>query len=217
MITKSEWQSANRQLMADRREQLGDPPTAEELQDYMDGKLPAEEEERIRELLVCYPDLARSLAEPFPTQPGFFEMYLPSIYRTVAVAAAAVALVFGFMLWRNQQEVTDPRVSWKAVTLMPDGARGIEQPIVLEPETDYLLAPAILDQQRFPEYRVELVNVTTQPHRIVWSGTRERRDDDTFVVDVQRDFLRRGRYQLLVYGVEGSRRERLASYSIRVP
>lgn len=217
MITKSEWQSVNRQLMADRREQLGDPPTAEELQAYMEGKLPEAEEERIRELLVCYPDLARSLAEPFPTQPGFFEMHAASLYRAAAAVAAAVALLFGFLLWRNQQEVTDPRVSWKAVTLMPDGARGIEQPIVLEAETDYLLAPAILDQQNYPEYRVELVNVTTQPHRIVWSGTRERREDDTFVVDVQRSFLKRGRYQLVVYGVNASRREQLARYSIRVP
>lgn len=217
MITKSDWQSVNRQLMADQREQLGDPPTAEELQAYMEGKLSGEEEERVRELLVCHPDLARSLTEPFPTQPGFFEMHTATLYRSVAAVAAAVALLFGFLLWRNSQEVTGPRVSWKAVTLMPDGTRGMEQPIILEPETDYLLAPAILDQREFAEYRVELIDVTTPPHRRVWSGTRERREDDTFVVDVQRSFLKKGRYQLVVYGVQGTNREQLARYSIRVP
>lgn len=217
MITNADWQSVNRQLMADQRAELGDPPTADELQAYMEGKLSAEDEERIRELLVCYPDLARSLAEPFPAQPGFFEMHATTLYRGAAAIAAAVAILFGFLLWRDHHNAIDPRVSWKAVTLMPDGSRGAEQPIILEAETDYLLAPAILDQRQFAGYRVELLNVTTQPYRRVWSGTRERREDDTFVVDVQRSFLKRGRYQLVVYGVEGTREEQLARYSIRVP
>jgi hypothetical protein len=217
MITKADWQSVNQELMADQRERLGEPPTADELLAYMRGELPPEDEERVRELLVCYPELARSLAEPFPAQPGFFETHAVSFYRVAAAVAAAVAILFGVMLWRSQQTGIDPRVSWKAVTLMPDGSRGAEQPIVLEADTDYLLAPAILDQREFAGYRVDLVDAGTRPPRVVWSGRRERREDDTFVVDVQRSFLKPGRYQLVVYGIEGSRAEELARYTIRVP
>lgn len=217
MSTKSDWQHVSQQLMADQRERLGDPPTSDELLAYMRGELSEAEEERIRDLLVCYPELARSLAEPFPEKPRFFTVYAVPLYRSVAAVAAAVALLFAFMLWRNDRNVTDPRVSWKAVTLMPDGSRGVEQPIILEPDTDYLLAPAILDQRQFAEYRVDLVHTGVKPERVVWSGTRERREDDTFVVDVQRSYLKPGRYQLVVYGVEGTRREQLARYSIRVP
>ncbi|HYC93137.1 MAG TPA: hypothetical protein VEO54_28285 [Thermoanaerobaculia bacterium] len=216
MSTKSDWQHVNQQLMADQRARLGDPPTSDELLAYMRGELSEAEEERIRDLLVCYPELARSLAEPFPEKPGF-TVPAVTLYRSVAAIAAAVALLFGFLLWRNAQDVTDPRVSWKAVTLMPDGSRGVEQPIILKRDTDYLLAPAILDQRRFAEYRVDLVSTGAKPERVVWSGTRERRQDDTFVVDVQRSYLKPGRYQLVVYGIEGSRSEQLARYSIRVP
>lgn len=216
MNTKSDWQHVNQQLMADQRARLGDPPTSDELLAYMRGELSEAEEERIRDLLVCYPELARSLAEPFPEKPG---LTVPTVtlYRSVAAIAAAVALLFGFLLWKNNRNVTDPRVSWKAVTLMPDGSRGVEQPIILEPDTDYLLAPAILDQRQFAEYRVDLVHTGAKPERVVWSGTRERREDDTFVVDVQRSYLKPGRYQLVVYGIQEKRDEELARYSIRVP
>src|ERR1051325_10204358 len=65
MITKTEWQGLHQQLMADERKRMGDPPTAEEVLAYMSGELSAEEEERIRERLVCYPELVRTLTAPF--------------------------------------------------------------------------------------------------------------------------------------------------------
>jgi hypothetical protein len=68
MITKSELQKANEKLMAESREHLGEPPTAEQLRAYSRGELAESEEERIREFLAAYPELAASLVVPFPTE-----------------------------------------------------------------------------------------------------------------------------------------------------
>ena len=69
MTSKSDWQEANRELIADERRGLGEPPTAEEMLAYSRGELPEPEEERIRDLMVAYPELARVYAEPFPEAP----------------------------------------------------------------------------------------------------------------------------------------------------
>lgn len=77
MITKSELHDAHRRMLEEERSRLGDPPTAEEVLAYSRGELSPAEEERVRELLACYPELARTLTEPFPTdeakpgEPGY--------------------------------------------------------------------------------------------------------------------------------------------------
>lgn len=68
MTRKSEFQEVNRQLSAEERDKLGDPPTAEELLAYSRGLLPEAEEERIRDLLVAYPELARLYGAAFPEE-----------------------------------------------------------------------------------------------------------------------------------------------------
>jgi hypothetical protein len=68
MTSKSDWKDANRELNTEQRQKLGDPPTAEELQAYSRGELSENEEERVRDLLVAYPELARMYAAPFPEE-----------------------------------------------------------------------------------------------------------------------------------------------------
>lgn len=68
MTSKSEWQEANRELIAEQRRALGDPPTAEEMLAFSRGELSESEEERIRDLIVAYPELARMYHEPFPEE-----------------------------------------------------------------------------------------------------------------------------------------------------
>lgn len=68
MNNKSDWQDANRDLTAEQRRKLGEPPTAEEILAYSRGELSESEEERIRDLLVAYPELARMYAAPFPEE-----------------------------------------------------------------------------------------------------------------------------------------------------
>lgn len=69
MTKHSDWQEAERRLMAEAREQLGELPTAEEMLSYGRGELSEQEEERIREFLVAYPELARAWFAPFPEAP----------------------------------------------------------------------------------------------------------------------------------------------------
>lgn len=69
MSNEKEWQEANRELIAEDRRRLGDPPTAEEMLAFTRGELSESEEERIRDLLVVYPELARMYCEPFPDEP----------------------------------------------------------------------------------------------------------------------------------------------------
>lgn len=50
-------------LMAERRRELGDPPTPEELLDYRDGRLSEERRTEIEAKLGAFPDAARALAD----------------------------------------------------------------------------------------------------------------------------------------------------------
>src|ERR1044071_6531231 len=68
MANKSDWQKAGRRLGAEQREKLGDPPTADELLAYSRGELSESEEERIQDLLVAYPELARMYGASLPEE-----------------------------------------------------------------------------------------------------------------------------------------------------
>src|SRR5688500_16910631 len=67
MITKSDWQAVHQEMTAEERRKLGEPPTTEEMLAYSHGELSAENVERVKAWLVCNPDMARALMEPFPS------------------------------------------------------------------------------------------------------------------------------------------------------
>jgi hypothetical protein len=69
MTNQAEWQEANRELIAEARRKFGEPPTAEEMFAYSRGELSEAEADRIREMLLAYPELARAYSEPFPDAP----------------------------------------------------------------------------------------------------------------------------------------------------
>jgi hypothetical protein len=77
MISKSEWNSVNDERTEPARSDAGEPPTYEEVLAYSRGELPPAEEERVRELLVSYPELARTMFasipedEAKPGEPGY--------------------------------------------------------------------------------------------------------------------------------------------------
>lgn len=137
MNTTSDWQSVNRELLARQRQKLGEPPTLEEMQAYLRGELSPQDEERVRELLVCYPDLARALVEPFPAedakpgepgsvsdvemeqrwkalharvQPRDGGVHVLRYSRGLGLIAAILVLCFGAVLWRAQTRDASPRL-----------------------------------------------------------------------------------------------------------
>jgi hypothetical protein len=63
MVEHKEWETAYRETIEHGRAHIGEPPTPEELVAWSRGELPESEEERMRERLAWYPDLAAALAE----------------------------------------------------------------------------------------------------------------------------------------------------------
>jgi hypothetical protein len=243
MTKKSEFSAANRDLMAEKRASLGEPPTAEEVLAYTRGELAPDDEARIRERLIAYPDLARTLTAPFPQgaepdHPDYlseheFARHWKALqkrrqrpngglqfWRSFSVVAATVAVALGAMLWRAETELKKPQAVWEQLELYPDGRRGLEGgPQTLSASGDsYLLMPLLMGSDSAAEkLRAEIVDTAT-PSRTIWSGKPvPRTPNGSFVILVPRDSLKPGTYRLMVYGINGERQEPLSSFSLRVP
>lgn len=131
MTTNSDWQAVHQEMTADDRRKLGEPPTAEEMLAYTRGELSDETAGRVRAGLVCNPDLARALVQPFPAddaKPGDDDFlsqdemakHWASLQRRIhdspkgsgarvfqfpsrwTAIAAAVALVFAGLFWQAE-------------------------------------------------------------------------------------------------------------------
>ena len=242
MTTKSELSAANRDLITENRLAIGEPPTAEEVLAYTRGELAPDEEARIRERLIAYPDLVRTLTTPFPEgadpdHPDYlsdheFARHWKALqkrrhrsdgglqfWRTFGAIAAAVAVVFGGLLWRAEMQLKQPQAVGELQELYPDGQRGIGgQPNTLTASGEsYLLVPTLSPDLAVDKLRAEIVDAAN-PSRTVWTGrTVPRTPNGSFVIFVPRDSLKPGTYRLVVYGITGERQEPLSSFTLRVP
>jgi hypothetical protein len=243
MTTKSEFAAANRDLTAETCASLGEPPSAEEVLAYTRGELAPDDEGRIRERLIAYPDLVRTLTTPFPegAEPGHpdylsdheFARHWKALqkrrqrsngglqfWRSFSVIAATVAVALGAMLWRAETELKMPQAVWEQQELYSDSRRGLEGP----PQTlsssgdSYLLMPLLMGSDSTAEkLRGEIID-TASPPRTIWSGKAvPRTPNGSFVILVPRDSLKPGTYRLVVYGITGEREEPLSSFTVRVP
>lgn len=250
MITKSDWRAVNQTMMAEARKRNSEPPTAEEMLAYSRGELSADEEARVRERLLSYPELVRTLTAQFPmegAEPGHpdyltdeeFARYWGALQKRMnrkgilqfpqswTALAAALALVFGALFmhaeWKARRlarELSEPRVAADEQLLLPDGQRGGgDASAVLRAggESSLLVVP-LISQPQFELYQLELVDLNASVPRTLWSSDPlHRRDNDSFAVLVPRSFLKAGKYQIVMVGISGERRERLSTYSLRVP
>lgn len=240
MIRKDDWEAVLTRVSAEDREALGPPPTVDEMVAFEEGRLSPEETERVRRLLVAYPDLAHALAQPIPEDDEplpkgeldrrwmEFQQTLPRrkeggrvllFWRTSAALAAALAIAFGGLLWQARHDLGRPQVIGDEHVLEPDGQRGgPEVPFAVSPNADwYLLTVPIIGAEGYEEYRLEIRGpVAAQP---AWrSGVLSRQSNDAFTIVVPRRFLASpGTYQVVLYGVRSGGEERLATYSLRVP
>jgi hypothetical protein len=239
MIRKSDWQDALDGMTAEDRRRLGAAPSAEEVAAYMNGELAGEEEARVRELLVAYPELARTLTMPFPEEDEplsgdqldrhwaeFQSRVAPpraesgrvlQFWRAAAALAAALAVVFGALLWRAQSRLDEPRAAWQIAVLEMDGHRGPAGPatVVRPAGESLLLVVPLIGTSEYRQYRLDLAS----GERTLWKSEPLRRDDDTtsFSIDVPGSYLKPGRYRVELVGVDGAREEKLATYSLQVP
>ena len=238
MITKSELQAIHGQMLAERRRRLGAPPTNEELFAFMRGELSSDDEARVRELLIAYPELARAMAEPFPEDGELSEAELASHWnslqkrihgdpaqrrvrywqRTSAALAAAMILAFGGLVWQRQASLA-PRVATSRHLLLPDGQRGAGEPatVISADGNAFVLIASLIDPPACDAYRLEIVTAGGAPRTLWRSAALGRPGNDTFEIVVPRAFLAPGLYKVIVYGVTGERQEQLSSYSLRVP
>lgn len=247
MAEKSEWQEANRELIAEERRRLGDPPTAEEMLAFRRGELPEAEEERIRDLLAAYPELARMYSAPAPEAPrpgdpdhvsdeqiarGWkaLQQRLParrggvlSSYIPTAVAAAMALICFGLFVQAESraryyaQQGKMPRMLAAAQELDPDGSRGPRAGTMLRKDGEAYLL------------KPRLINQVRHPHyqlelqdargKVLWTNRSAQPDeDDAFQIVVPHSFLGEGEtYRLIIFGVDGETRQTAGSYDLTVP
>jgi hypothetical protein len=243
MITKSELSAANSDLLTEDRLSIGEPPTAEEVLAYTRGELTTDQEARMRERLIAYPELMRTLTAPFPepAEPDHRD-YLSDhefarhwkalqkrrrqpqrglpFWRAFGSIAAALAVVFGALLWRAQTELKKPQAVWEQQELYSDGRRGVDgEPAKLSADGEsYLLVPMLGADVTADKLRAEISDVAANSSRMVWSSRVVRRTSNgSFVILVPRDSLKPGTYRLVVYGVTGERQEPLNAFTFRVP
>lgn len=238
MTSKSDWRSVDEELMADERRKI-EPPSNEQLIAYSRGELSPEEEDNIRERLAAYPELARALAEPFPTEgaepgdPDYVSdvqfaadfarikqrVRRPAPWRywpTAFAVAAAIALFLGIGWWRTVPRILEPRFVGDAEVVLPDGARGPDNAttVHMRGESVVLRLP-LMGSRRYADYVVEIVRPSTN-ERLWRSGVAHPSADDDFALLIHRRFADRGLYRIVVYGIAGESEQKFATYSVRI-
>jgi hypothetical protein len=229
--------------MAEERERLGEPPTAEEVLAYTRGELPAHEAARVCERLVAYPDLVRTLTAEFPADaatPGdpdymsddefakhwaSMQKRLPrkeggrvvQFWPVISAIAATLAIVFGALFLQQRAELMRPRVAWDQQDLRPDGSRGFnDNAVTLQAQGEsFLLVLRPPATPVFDSYRLEIVS--SNPERSLWKSEKLPWRVDDIPILVRRSFFKPGKYQVILYGESGGQEERVNTYSLRVP
>lgn len=225
MIDKSDLQNAQRDLLAARRAEV-EPPSAEDVEALFRGDLAEEEAERVRQALAYYPDMVRAMTDHQLAADLAAADAEPNVVpferrRFVAIAAGIVIALLAGGIYFGTRDTTAPRQLVVRV-LDPDGVKGgtrgapSQTPIALSTGTDYLLKPLFQPARAYDEYRLELIDLGTSPPRLVWSRDGIRRESDgSFPAELREVPLEPGLHELVLYGVDGATRDRLATYTIR--
>jgi len=207
MTTKFEGRAVNGVFMADDR-RGGEPPTYDEVRAYMEGRLPEEEAEKIRERLVEHPELVRALTAEFPSEPaqpgdadyvsdeeypehwarlerrmnGEPARKVVSFWPYLSVAAAIAAIVFGSLLAQARIQLAEERMPKAAVPsniLLPDGQRGpTEKPAIVDLDGDSILLVLAIVGSSEPVDAYRLEMVRTAEPQKVLWSTRMRATPD---------------------------------------
>jgi hypothetical protein len=221
MITNDDWNAALDSWVAAERERLGGLPSIDEVVACVRDELPDGEAERVRALLVYYPELTQLLEESMPVEERGEARW--HWRRPMSVAAGVViALLSGAVVesrWEIAKLHRDPYVHESRHELRPARLRGGALPPPYElpaGEERYLLAPMLIAQaEEYRDYRIELVDVAAE--RVIWTTSGVQPVNGVFELSIPRRFLRETSYQLNVYGLAGGEAHALESFRFRVP
>ena len=138
-----------------------------------------------------------------------------AVLARISAIAATLAVVFGALFWNARSELTKPRLIADEQVLLPDGRRGGDDDGFVKLTADgdsFLLAASLINEPAFDNYRIEILDPSANPPTIVWSSKpAPRLPDDSVTILVSRTFFRPGKYKLVLYGVNGTREERLST------
>lgn len=235
MSTKPDWRTVNEPLMTHDRKRNDEPPTTEEILAYANGKLSPDDEERMRERLMNYPDLLRALAVPFPTEPAqpgdadyVSDEEWPEHWAALqkrmnggrvvefrrhawTALAAVIAIVFAGLYWQAERKLGQPRIpAEEVVQLNVESRRGpgeIPAPVHIAGDSVILSVPVA---EAHAKYRMVILDE---------DGTREKwRSDllDAARIEVPKSFLAPGIYRIHVYGVDGARETMLVDTAVQI-
>lgn len=147
-------------------------------------------------------------------------------WRTTSIAALlliAILTVVAVRIMSNDHAIIralqQPRTLVPTL-LLPLSPRGTvrELPVPLPSTSDsFLLTVSLIDQPKFPRYRIDLLELGDGSSRVVWTATdAERLQNDTFQIFVPRSFFKPDRtYRLVVYGI-GEKTVELSAYAVRL-
>jgi len=198
MIAKHEWDLGLNEWIIEERERLGGPPMPEEVVAFTRGELPESEAERVRALLVYYPELTSLLDEVETPAPWNYA-------RLMTLAAAVVIAVLSVLLVQKTRENREPfaYTARHVVDLRLSRGHTVAQVYALPVrEEKYLLDVLLPDDLPYRAYRVDIVD--TRRSKIVWS-----KDDvqPPITIAIRRSFLRAGMYRMDIYGATNARME----------
>lgn len=264
-LGREDLENALRAIMAAKREELGEPPTPEELLAYRDGRLDAAARQSVEARLALYPDAARALAdlaafpevepapgtpelsdedvearwmalreklgevekplipgpsgrgEPPPTHSGAVSPSSGSASSLKLAAGALLALGVGFLAGRASHPDPEGAVNVTIAELTPveeGGVRAASEVEVSEFSEELVLVLGLLDPGEYPDYEAEILDPDGVRR---WSRQGLRPTPlGTFHLGFRRDVLPPGSYQVLLFGLGGDRRTRLATYDLRL-
>lgn len=226
MLHENDWERARLDLATRGRERAGDPPTPEEIVAYSRGELAPNEEERVREALSYYPELAKMLSEADDDEyePMLSRAELATDWRKVqqrlprtsepvvppsrswqwaAAASLALAVVLGVLYMDELREQRRPRQHLERVILLEHTPRGTDAPpqaLELQPSTEYIvLTLTLLDEAPAGPFSVEMRDTSTIPPSVVWRSAVTRGRDGTFSIGMPRSFLTAREFQVDLY------------------
>jgi len=178
-MTNHDWKDALGAWVLTERERLGGPPTPEEVAAFVSGNLPPAEAERVRALLVYYPELTPLLDERPRRSPP----------RITPIAVGLMLAVLTAWVIESRWEITrmsrEPYVhqARHELTAMRSRGPGSPHPYPLPPDEErYLLTATLSGGTSYADYRLDLGD----EEQVVWSVSGIRPDARTFEVSIPR-------------------------------